>query len=277
MPSSGKKKKTKSSSSKLRSALSSALKEDNQLLSDVADALRRRAGAKLASYPSILQAADALEPVLADTVERRPSFLGNLAYGTARLIGSLVARDASSNRRLAEIAGSSHVGIVFVDLVGFTEYTADNGDDAAVELVERLEEAVATACRQTGGEVVKHLGDGFLLAFPGSNPAIRGAIALRDSVAEMTANDSSLPMVRVAVHAGRPSIERDDIIGNDVNMTSRLLEHCRPGEVLVSEEARKASAEDGVAFSDRGKVQLRGVSKTIHTYSADTLKAKEAK
>lgn len=271
MPKPGRKERSEKESrltpSKLREAIISALGEDRELMDDVSRSVRRRAGSKLAAYPSLLQAADALEPVLAEAVSRRPSFLGNLAYGTARLVSTLASEDSTSNRRLAELAESSHVGIVFVDLVGFTEYTAANGDAAAVDLVGNLERAVGRACRAEKGEVVKHLGDGFLVAFPSASHAMRGALELRNEIDTLREADEELPMVRIAVHAGRPSIERDDLIGHDVNLTSRLLEHCEPGQIIATKQAVAATEDiENFEFKGAGSVQVRGVRDAVEVF-----------
>jgi class 3 adenylate cyclase len=165
--------------SAIREAIKTALGQDTELAEEMEDAERRAGGKRGAA--ALLHAAGALEPVLAEAVERRPSFLGRLAYGTAQLVSALATDDAASSGRFAEIAGGDHVGIVFIDVVGFTAYTAGNGDDAAVLLVKRLETMVGSICNLHDGEVVKHLGDGFLLAFATAADAVQAAVALRDS------------------------------------------------------------------------------------------------
>lgn len=255
--------------SALREAINTALGQDTELAEEMEDAQRRAGGSRGAGF--FLHAADALEPVLADAVQRKPSFLGRLAYGTAQLVSALATDDVASNRRFAEIAGGDHVGIVFVDVVGFTAFTASNGDDAAVVLVKRIETMVGSICNLHDGEVVKHLGDGFLLAFGSAGDAVRAALALRDSARKKRAGDASFQQVRVAVHAGRPSVVRDDLIGHDVNLTARLLEHCEPGGVLVTEDAKLlAEKEDeSLRFEPVGSVEARGVPDPIVAYVAN--------
>jgi class 3 adenylate cyclase len=213
-----------------------------------------------------------LEPVLAEAVRERPSFLGRIAYGTAQLIGALASEDRSSSRRLAEIAGDGkEVGIVFVDVVDFTAFTSANGDEAAVALVKRLEEIVAAICRKHSGEVVKHLGDGFFLAFPTASKAIRGALALRDAVRNERARNGAFQSVRIAVHAGTPSVVQDDLIGNDVNIAARMLAHCAPGEVLVTERAKRSTGNRlrTVRFTPAGRAKAKGLPDPVATYVAD--------
>ena len=252
----------------VREMIATALGQDTDIAAEFEDARRRAGGKKSAAV--WLHAADALEPVLADAVEKRPSFLGRLAYGTAQLIGSLASDDATSRRRFDEIAGGDHVGIVFIDVVGFTAYTASNGDEAAVELVKRLETLVGSICNLHDGEVVKHLGDGFLLAFETAAGAVRAALALRDAARRKRGSDPTFQQVRIVVHSGRPSVVGEDLIGHDVNLTARLLEHCEPGGVLVSSEAKKLVEKETeeFGFSDARTVEARGVPSPIEIYSA---------
>lgn len=247
--------------SQIREVLLAALKDEGDLVGEMNESMREHAVAKLNEFPTLVKAAETLEPILADAVARKPSLLGRLAHGTAQLLSTLATQDGSSNRRLADLAGSSHVGIVFVDVESFTEYTATNGDGAAVELVGRLEREVSGVCRQHGGEIVKHLGDGFLLAFPSAAPAVAASLDLIDAIETVRANNPRFPLVRIGVHAGRPSIERDDLIGNDVNITARILDQCDPGKVLITKEAKVLAEQElpSIQFSDAGQLKVRGI------------------
>jgi class 3 adenylate cyclase len=51
----------------------------------------------------------------------------------------------------------------------------------------------------------------------------------------------------------------DDIGGIGVHVAARVLEHARPGEVLVSAAVPLLVAGSGVEFEDRGEYELKGV------------------
>lgn len=259
---------SRTTGSAIREAIKTALGQDTELAEEMEDAQRRAGGSRGAGL--LLHAADALEPVLADAVERKPSFLGRLAYGTAQLVSALATDDEASSKRLAEIAGADHVGIVFIDVVGFTAYTAENGDDAAVALVTRLETLVGSICNLHDGEVVKHLGDGFLLAFRSAADAVRAGIALRDAARRKRSVDPAFQPVRIAVHAGRPSVVQEDLIGHDVNLTARVLTHCDPGEVLVTADAKQLAEkdDDSLGFDGGRRVEARGIPEPIEVLRA---------
>lgn len=218
----------------------------------------------------MVQAAEALEPIIAEAVEKRPSRLNRLGLKSAHLLASLAEEDERSNRQLARIARGSSVGIVFVDVAEFTSYTAKHGDDAAVSLLARLNERVERATRSAKGEVVKRLGDGFLMAFPSASQAVRAAVALQEAVS----GHPKIPVgVRVAVHAGEPLVEQDDLLGHDVNVTARLLDHCRPGAVIVSEAAKELAERrlKKIDFGSRRTVKVRGLAGKIPVYSATAI------
>jgi class 3 adenylate cyclase len=53
-----------------------------------------------------------------------------------------------------------------------------------------------------------------------------------------------------------------------VNLSARIADYARPGEVLVSQAVVDASREEGLAFVDIGQVELKGVSGTTHLLRA---------
>jgi class 3 adenylate cyclase len=212
-----------------------------------------------------------LEPVIADAVDKRPSRLGKLGLSSAQLLANLASDGGTS--RLAEISRGSTVGIVFADIADFTNFTATNGDDVAVELLTKLHKRVDSIARQHKGECVKSLGDGFLLAFPSASQATSAAIKLAQTSRAMAKKGPEFAL-RVAVHAGEPSIEANDLLGHDVNLTARLLDHCRPGGVVVSQPAKELAEKRlrKTRFSKPRQVKIKGLTTkvTVHYVSLES-------
>ncbi|MEA2488189.1 MAG: adenylate cyclase [Actinomycetota bacterium] len=254
----------------MRQAIAAALRRDPALLPKMTKSLRGRIDDE-GAVASMVQAAEALEPIIADAVQKRPSRLNRLGLKSAHLLASLAEQDERSNRQLARIADGSSVGIVFVDVAEFTTYTAERGDDAAVALLTRLNERVERATKSARGEVVKRLGDGFLMAFPSASQAVRAAVALQESVKRDEKIDVA---IRVAVHAGEPLVEADDLLGHDVNLTARLLDHCRPGSVVVSEAAKELAERrlKRIGFRSRTAVKVRGLAGLVAIFTAEPKK-----
>lgn len=253
----------------MRAALVAALRRDPDLLSKLVDSLRERIDEENGRATTLVQAAEALEPVLAEALDRRPSRLTKLGLKSASLVASLALDDKRANRRLSGIAARGTVGIVFVDVSDFTAFTAAVGDEVAIDTLRSLSAMIEQKIRPYRGETVKQLGDGFLLAFPSASQAIRGACDLAAAARKMSeAVPGHQLRLRVAVHAGEPLVEGDDLLGHDVNLAARLLDHCNPGGVLVSEAAKELAEArmKTVHFGKRKLIKIRGLSTRVAVY-----------
>ncbi|MFN8023240.1 MAG: adenylate/guanylate cyclase domain-containing protein [Acidimicrobiales bacterium] len=177
----------------------------------------------------------------------------------------------TASRTAAGSGAASPTGaIVFSDIVGFTELTEAHGDDAALELVDRHGE-LARQVMRPGSRVVKELGDGLLLWFDRPDDALCAALDLQDRIAA-SPPPSGLPMwVRTGVHWGSPRRRGDDIIGHDVNLTSRVTALAAPGEVLCTESVVQAihaagTAPSGIELDALGEMFVKGVADPVPVY-----------
>jgi adenylate cyclase len=151
----------------------------------------------------------------------------------------------------------------FLDITGYTRLTQERGDAAAAELADHLGRLVQRAAVKHGGRPVKWLGDGVMLHFPNPGP---GVVAALEMVVDLAA--AGLPPAHVGLHAGPVIFQEGDYYGQTVNVASRIADHARPGEVIVSQEVVDASAGAAVAFRDVGPVELKGVSGAMRLYAA---------
>jgi adenylate cyclase len=162
-----------------------------------------------------------------------------------------------------------HGAIVFTDLVGFTEFTALSGDEAALALLAAQDRVVSETLPDDAW-IVKELGDGLLLFFPDAVAAVRTGLALQESL-DAESEATGLPLwIRVGLHAGQARRRGDDLVGHDVNIAARIVDQAGPGEVLVSEPAR-AEIDDhipGVCFDELGPVVMKGIPEPIRLWRA---------
>jgi class 3 adenylate cyclase len=66
-------------------------------------------------------------------------------------------------------------------------------------------------------------------------------------------------------------IEHDDLLGHDVNVTARLLDHCEPDEIVISYPARELAERrlKRVSFSDERWVKIRGLTTKVAIFSVE--------
>jgi len=155
--------------------------------------------------------------------------------------------------------------ICFLDITGYTRLTQERGDDAAADLAATLARLVQRSSVQHGGKPIKWLGDGVMFHFRDPGLGVRSALEMVDGLAA-----AGLPPAHVGLHTGPVLFQEGDYFGQTVNLTARIADYARPGEVLVSRAVADASQEVGIAFQDIGPVELKGVAGTTHLLRAYT-------
>lgn len=133
--------------------------------------------------------------------------------------------------------------VLFTDLVGFTAFTEEVGDERGAEVCVRFRREVNVLLPLHGATEVKSLGDGLMLRVRDARAALRLAL----QIAEL----GPVP-VRVGLNTG-PVVERDgDLFGTTVNVASRLCSAAGGGQVLASESTlRAAGGLDEIQVGDR--------------------------
>ncbi len=159
--------------------------------------------------------------------------------------------------------------VMFTDIVGFTEYTALEGDERALALLSVQEEIVAKTLPD-GARLVKELGDGLLLWFPEVCAAVMAALELLGRFEEVSQQGEAPLWVRMGMHWGTASRRRDDIVGHDVNVAARVVDVAGPGELVISQATLDAldGADVGARFEPIGPVLMKGIPDAIRLYRA---------
>jgi len=143
---------------------------------------------------------------------------------------------------------------VFLDLSGFTNYTAAFGDDAAGLLLGAFRTIVREVAADRGVRIAKWLGDGCMVVSVEQADAIAFTLDLEGRAAEVCA-----PLtLRVGMATGHALLfEGDDYIGSAVNMAARLCDAAAPFEVLMP-TMQIERLPRGVTANAHEPVELRG-------------------
>ena len=182
-------------------------------------------------------AGDAPPEVLARQVSalqrtNRPSVAHELGLGALQVWQGL--SEATGRGR-----GTEEVALLFTDLVGFSSWALEVGDEQAVDLLREVGHVLDTAIADHDGAVVKHMGDGTMAVFEHSDEAVAAALDARDGMNGIEVAGHR-PRLRSGVHAGRPRKLGGDYLGVDVNIAARVVEAAKPQQVLVSQATCEA-------------------------------------
>ena len=154
---------------------------------------------------------------------------------------------------------SGLVTILFTDMESSTSLARLFGDKRAQEVRRAHNDIVRSALKGTGGNEIKHTGDGIMASFPTASSALNCAIAIQQGVASHKEEhpDSHLG-VYIGLNAGEPIAEDDDLFGTSVDLAARLVDHAQPGQIIAADVVRQLAAGKDFLFSDLGETELRG-------------------
>ena len=155
---------------------------------------------------------------------------------------------------------------LIADVRGYTSFTYERGDEEAGRLAARFAQVARAVVEDHQGHVLELRGDEALVVFDSPRAAIRGAVALQQRFVEETKADPSLPLtVGIGLDAGEAVAVEGGYRGGALNVAARLCSLARAGEVIASREiVHLARRVDGVSFTERGQVELKGLDQPVH-------------
>jgi class 3 adenylate cyclase len=171
-----------------------------------------------------------------------------------RFLSEIGEEEASFDRILATV--------LFTDVVDSTKRAAELGDRRWRDVVERHHATVRALLARYRGEEIDTAGDGFFASFDGPARGVRCALAIADAVRPLGLD------VRAGVHTGEVERVGEKLGGLAVSIGSRIASLAEASEVLVSQTVRDLVAGSGLAFTDRGEHELKGVPGEWRVYAA---------
>ena len=201
-------------------------------------------------------------------------------YHSPGMIEEVLRRGDEGMRRLQ----SAEATVLFADLVGFTAFAENAPPERVAESIDAFLDLAVEAIFRAGGTLDKFIGDCVMAFFgaPVAQPdhaarAVRAAIEIQEGLAVWNARREAegLPgfKARVALNSGPVvvgdigSARRVDytVLGNTVNVASRLEGAAPPGEVVIGPETNRLLG-NAIPTELFGELQLKGLRQKIPAY-----------
>ncbi|QIA21055.1 adenylate/guanylate cyclase domain-containing protein [Mesorhizobium sp. AA22] len=169
----------------------------------------------------------------------------------------------SENRKL--------VAILAADVVGYSRLASADEDRTLARLRALRSDLIDPTIAVHHGRVIKRTGDGTLVEFRSVVDAVRCAVEVQNGMVERNAGvpqDRRIEF-RIGIHLADVVEESDgDLMGDGVNIASRLEGVAAPGAICLSEDAyRQVKARLDLSVSDLGSTQLKNIAEPIRVYS----------
>ena len=168
------------------------------------------------------------------------------------------------------------VTVLFTDMVGFTTFSEQSGEEAAYTLMQSLSKLMGERVREQGGIVQNFTGDGIMAVFGAPIAfedaplrACRAALAilqcLKEAGPELEAKHGIRPQMRIGLNTGAAVVGKVEysveagitVLGDTVNFAARLQALAEPDAVLMSEATYRLV--DGLVDANfSGDHQIKG-------------------
>jgi TolB-like protein/class 3 adenylate cyclase/Tfp pilus assembly protein PilF len=122
------------------------------------------------------------------------------------------------------------VAIMFTDIVGYTALM-QRDENQAISIRTRHRESFESSTKKYNGRILQYFGDGTLSIFTSTVEAVECAIELQRE----WLSEPKIP-VRIGIHVGDVMYSDDDIIGDAVNVASRIESGAIGGSILISDK-----------------------------------------
>ena len=264
------------------------LSEAKEILTSIAeeDKVDKQKYAELASAYEILLKQTSKLTRLSDADEKR---LNNLLSRLSRYVSPPLYKKITSGKEKVELNKTRRVKltIFFSDIVDFSSHSANMEGEALSAILNSYLEEMTNIINAYNGTLDKYIGDGILVFFGDpdftndfdhSFRCVNMALEMRHKMSELQDKwfklGYSYPLhIRMGIATGYVSVgnfgssERMDytIIGNPVNLASRLQTLAMADQILISHDTW-GLIKDHFFCSEARKVKLKGFSKTQLAY-----------
>ncbi len=163
--------------------------------------------------------------------------------------------------------------ILVADVVGYSRLAGADEERILARLRTLRSDLIDPTIAVYNGRIVKRTGDGSLIEFRSVVDAVRCAIEVQSAMLERNAGvpEDRRIEFRIGIHLGDVVEESDgDLMGDGVNIASRLEGIARPGAICLSEDAyRQVKARLDLTATDLGATQLKNIVEPIRIYALE--------
>lgn len=212
----------------------------------------------------------------------------------SRYVSPGVAKQILSNLGNVALSGKRIEGsVLFADISGFTRISEKTQAEELVGMLNRYFSLITCACALNLGIVDKYMGDGVMLVFGAPEDdrdhafhAVSCALLIQKLTAHENMQREAVGLFpvefRIGINTGsmlagnmgsRDRMEYT-VVGDTVNLASRLCGITNSGEIVISREMYARDDISGrVLAGEYQSIRLRGISQPVSTYRVECLAA----
>jgi len=159
------------------------------------------------------------------------------------------------------------LAVLFTDIEGYSKKAQVLTTMQLSSLIQEYEGILLPTIASHRGELIKKMGDGHLFVFSAPLDSVLAAVRLQKALKRFNSyrEEKQRLTVRVGIHWGKVVCREGDVLGNHVNLASRLESSAKGGSVLVS-EALQSRLEGYIHCREIGLINVKGFSEPVKVF-----------
>lgn len=170
-----------------------------------------------------------------------------------------------------ELIKTSHtldLAVMFTDVKGYTAFSAKASLSEVMSMLKQHDEILKPVFEKYSGDALKKIGDAFLVVFENHNNALLAAIEIQrklNAFNTSVAEERKLA-IRIAINSGSVIRTENDVLGDTVNLASRLEGIGDAFEIIISEYTLQRINRQIFEIEEHGEHTLKGIAKPVKAY-----------
>jgi len=181
-------------------------------------------------------------------------FIHHLSYIYSYIMADKKQHQTEAIRKLA--------AIMFTDIQGYTSMMQQD-ESTAIKFREKHRLIFNKSTKKFNGKILQYFGDGTLSIFDSAIEAVKCGIEMQLAFQE----EPKIP-VRIGIHIGDIIFSIEEIIGDGVNIASRIESLAVPGSVFISDKVYDEIKNQSSIYAQSLKsFNLKNVDKPVEIYA----------
>ncbi len=163
------------------------------------------------------------------------------------------------------------VTLVFTDIEGSTLLLRELGADYE-SVLDQVRRIILRCVQEAGGTEVEIRADETFSVFENAAKAVDAAVAIQNTIIAVDWLDGHDVRVRAGIHTGKVTLTSNGYIGLAVNKAARVCSAAHGGQIVTSNETRRAAGSEvaaDIGFRTVGRHQLAGLSETHELFQLE--------
>lgn len=168
--------------------------------------------------------------------------------------------------------GRRLAAILAADVAGFSALIGADEEGTLEAQRRHRAELIDPLLAKYAGRVANTAGDSLLIEFPSAVDAVRMAVATQDEMRERNASvrevrEDRRIEYRMGINLGDVVAEKQDLLGNGVNVAARLQALAPPGGIILSRSVRDQVRDRmKLTLADLGEVRVKNIARPIRAF-----------